>query len=71
MPLREVEKLLDPYIFLRISRFEIINLSKVARFDFSIAGTLQIEMKNGMKTWASRRCIAEIKNRLVGKETVQ
>lgn len=40
--------------FLRISRFEIINLRKVRKYDFTIIGTLRIEFENGMETWASR-----------------
>lgn len=63
-PLYEVSRLLHPNAFLQISRYEIINLDKVRHFDFSISGTLQIEMKNGSKTWASRRYISEIRKRL-------
>lgn len=69
MPLREAGKLLDPQVFMQISRYEIINLNKVKRFDFSIAGTLKIEMKNGQETWAARRFISEIKNRFLRKES--
>ena len=64
MPLYEVMKVLHPGIFMQISRYEVINLNKVKRFDFSISGQLRIEMKNGICTWASRRFIPEIKNRL-------
>jgi DNA-binding LytR/AlgR family response regulator len=64
MPLYGVVKMLHPGAFMQISRYEVINLDKVKRFDFSIAGQLQIEMKNGMITWASRRFISEIKRRL-------
>ena len=64
MPLREVTKILHPGVFMQISRYEVINLNKVKRFDFSISGQLRIEMENGMSTWASRRFIPEIKNRL-------
>lgn len=54
--------------FLRISRFELINLKKVRKYDFTIIGTLRIEFRNGMETWASRRYIPIIKERLSGKE---
>ena len=64
MPLFEAGKLLHPEYFIQISRYEIINISKVIRFDFSIAGTLQIELAGGVRTWASRRFIPEIKNKL-------
>lgn len=68
MPLYEAMKLLHPDAFMKISRYEVVNLDKVKRFDFSIAGQLQIEMKNGMKTWASRRFISDIKKRLKERE---
>jgi DNA-binding LytR/AlgR family response regulator len=65
--LLEIEGRLNPSSFLRISRYEIINLHKVRRFDFSIAGTLRIEMRDGSETWASRRYIQTIRSRLQGK----
>ena len=54
--------------FLRISRFEIINLRKVLKYDFTIIGTLRIEFENGMETWASRRYIPLIKEHLSREE---
>lgn len=68
MPLRDVGNQLDPQSFMQISRYEIINLNKVRRFDFSISGTLKIELADGTSTWAARRFITEIKNRYMGKE---
>lgn len=62
--LREIQKELDETDFLKISRYEIINLHKVKRFDFTVSGSLKITMNNGLKTWASRRFIAEIRERL-------
>lgn len=69
--LREAEEELGSPQFLKISRYEIINLNKVERFDFSISGSLKITMKNAVETWASRRFISEIKKRLLGKEGQQ
>lgn len=66
--LQDIESMLHPGAFLRISRYEIINLDKVRKFDFTISGTLRIEMDNGRETWASRRFIPVIKSRLRGKE---
>ena len=54
--------------FLRVSRFELINLSMVRKYDFTIGGTLRIEFSNGMETWASRRYIPLIRQRLSGEE---
>lgn len=64
-PLRELEKLLHPAVFLKISRYEIINIDQVKKFHFPISGSLQIELSNGMKTWASRRFIPVIKKRFM------
>ena len=59
--LQSFEQLLSP-------RFEIVNLKKVKRYDFTIVGTLRIEFDNGMETWASRRYIPQIRARLSGEE---
>jgi DNA-binding LytR/AlgR family response regulator len=64
MTLQDAEKALNPSMFLRVSRYEIVNLRKVRRFDFSITGTLRVEMEDGTDTWASRRFIPVIKERL-------
>lgn len=66
-PLQALEEELDAEHFLRISRYELVNLDKVTRYDFTVAGTLRLELKGGMETWASRRCIPAIRKRLTGK----
>ena len=65
--LQKVEQILGGD-FLRVSRFEIINLKMVSKYDFTIGGTLRIEFKNGMETWASRRYIPLIREKLSGEE---
>ena len=65
--LQSIEELLSRK-FLRVSRFELINLSMVRKYDFTIVGTLRIEFNNGMETWASRRYIPLIRQRLSGEE---
>ena len=65
--LQSLEDALDARRFLRVSRYEIVNLTKVQRYDFTVAGTLRLELAGGMETWASRRCIPEIRRRLKGK----
>ena len=62
--LQEMERILAPNMFLRISRYEIVNLRKVHRFDFTMSGTLRIEFDHGAETWASRRYIPTIRQRL-------
>lgn len=66
--LQSLEKSLGARRFVRISRFEIVNLDHVLQYDFSTAGTLRIELTGGMETWASRRCIPMIRSMLKGKE---
>lgn len=66
--LQSLEGQLDEDMFIRISRYEIINLTKVVRYDFTLSGTLRIELEGGIETWASRRCIPVIRKRLSGKE---
>lgn len=65
--LQSLEAALDPDRFVRISRFELVNLEKVRRYDFTVAGTLRLELEGGAVTWASRRCIPAIRRRLKGK----
>ena len=63
--LRELEAVLDPDRFVRISQSEIINLRKVKSFDFSATGTIGVEMENGESTWVARRRIRDVKNALM------
>ena len=65
--MQNMEKLLSD-MFLRVSRFEIVNLARVSKYDFTVVGTLRIEFENGTETWASRRYIPLIKERLSGEE---
>ena len=69
--LQDIEQDLKSPSFIKISRYEIINLLKVKEFDFSVSGTLRIEMNNGLETWASIRSISEIKKRLMRQESDQ
>ena len=66
--LQSLENALEGRRFVRVSRHELVNLDKVLRFDFTIAGSLRLELAGGMESWASRRCIPDIRRRLQGKE---
>lgn len=66
--LQSLEAALDGQKFVRISRYELVNLDMVRKFDFTLGGTLRLELAGGMETWASRRCIPAIRARLKGKE---
>ena len=67
LSLQSMEEMLSRK-FLRVSRFELINLTMVRKYDVTIAGTLRIEFENGMETWASRRYIPLIRERLSEEE---
>ena len=64
-----LEQLLNPERFIRISRFEIVNIRKIASFDFSKAGTVHIRFDDGTVTWAARRHVRTIQQALERIET--
>ncbi len=66
--LQHLERELDEFKFVRISRYEIVNIDKIRKFDFTLGGTLRIELEKGLTTWASRRCIPVIRKKFYGKE---
>ena len=66
--LSRMEALLNPDRFIRISRFEIVNIRKIARFDFSVAGTVHITFDDGSITWAARRYVRAIQQAIARLE---
>ena len=62
--LRELEDILDTRWFVRISRFEIINMNWVSGFDLSVKGTIKVTFEDGSYTWVARRFVPSIGQRL-------
>ena len=63
--LRELEEVLDRESFVRISRFEIVNMTRVEAFDFSLSGTIKITFDDRSFTYAARRFVPEIEQKLM------
>ncbi len=57
-----LEEDLNPKRFFRISQSEIVNIAWVKRFDINRSGTIGVELENGLKSWAARSRVREIKN---------
>lgn len=62
--LYELEEKLNPQIFIRISNAEMVNRYMIKHMDISKIGTIGVELKNGIKTYASRRYVTKIKKDL-------
>lgn len=60
--LYELENRFIGYSFARISNSEIVNFSKVKSLDLSITGTITLKLKNGEKSFVSRRFVEKIKS---------
>lgn len=62
--LYELEEKLKPFKFIRISKSEIINQTKIKKLDLSIHGTICVYLEGEEKTYVSRRFIKNLKKSL-------
>lgn len=62
--LYELEEILNPDKFVRISNSEIVNMKKVKKINFKITGTIILYFTNDKKTYVSRRYLKKIKEYL-------
>lgn len=60
----QVEELLDPTLFVRISNGEIVNLDQVRAVDLSLTGTIRMTLTGGECAYVSRRYVKKIKETL-------
>lgn len=56
-----------PSPFVRISRFEIVNLHFVKRFEYTFGGKIVLHLKNGITLYTTRTYTKDIKNILFRK----
>jgi len=62
--LYELEELLDPHKFVRISHSEIVNLSHITALDLSLSGTIRMTLTGEVSCFVSRRSLKKIKQAL-------
>ena len=62
--LYELEQLLPPGQFVRISHSEIVNLQQVTGLDLSLTGTIRMTLSGGTACYVSRRYVKKIKEAL-------
>lgn len=62
--LYELEELLPPSQFIRLSKSVIANLDELSRFEASFNGTLCVYFKSGAKEYVSRNYVNAIKESL-------
>ncbi len=60
--LYEMEERLDPALFVRISKCELVNTRKILRLDVSLTGTVGVLLEGNVKTYTSRRYMQKIKS---------
>lgn len=62
--LYELEELLDPHKFVRISHSEIVNLSHITALDLSLSGTIRMTLTGDITCFVSRRSLKKIRQAL-------
>ncbi|MFC5602037.1 LytTR family DNA-binding domain-containing protein [Sporosarcina koreensis] len=62
--LYELEEMLPPAKFIRLSKSVIANLHELSRFEASFNGTLVVHFKSGAKEYVSRTYVSGIKEAL-------
>ena len=59
--LYELEERLAPHRFVRISNSEIVNARMITGMDFSLTGTIRMQLRGGIETYASRRYVSRLR----------
>lgn len=64
MRLYEIESMLTKHQFIKVSRFEIINVMEIKEIENLYSGNIKIIFKQGESTFVSRRFVSQIKRKL-------
>ena len=62
--LYEVEKIL-PFSFIKINKSSVANINKIKKFISTYSGSVNVEFKSGYTDYVSRRCLPQVKRRLI------
>ena len=62
--LYEVEKIL-PSSFIKINKSSVANINKIKKFISTYSGGVNVEFKSGYTDYVSRRCLPQVKRRLI------
>ena len=62
--LYEVEKIL-PFSFIKINKSSVANINKIKKFISTYSGSVNVEFKSGYTDYVSRRCLTQVKRRLI------
>ncbi|MDD9150578.1 MULTISPECIES: LytTR family DNA-binding domain-containing protein [unclassified Sporolactobacillus] len=62
--LYQLEELLDPGLFIRISNSEIVNLHMIRDLELTFNGTYKINLQHSVSTYTSRRYVNHLRRRL-------
>lgn len=62
--LYEVEKIL-PSSFVKINKSSVANINKIKKFISTYSGAVNVEFKSGYTDYVSRRCLPQVKRRLL------
>lgn len=62
--LYEVEKIL-PSSFIKINKSSVANIYKIKKFISTYSGAVNVEFKSGYTDYVSRRCLPQVKRRLI------
>ena len=67
--LYEVEKIL-PFSFIKINKSSVANINKIKKFISTSSGAVNVEFKSGYTDYVSRRCLPQVKRRLIKWENM-